>query len=377
MTRIGVVGGYGAVGRAAAREFARAAPDLMLRIGGRDPDRAAAVVHAELGGPGEAVRVDVFDPDSVAAFCVGCDVVVHAGAASYRAVDSVARPALAAGADYVDAGGDEPLMQALTAAPPQAGRRALVTTGMMPGLTGLLPRWLVREQVPAPRRMTVYVGVMDRLTQQGAVDYLLSLGTRDREAQAVWRAGSVVPQALGTLTDVELPFFPGPVTAHPYLGYEGARLGAALGLEELRWYAVFDGGAAMMRTLARLQGAMQGDGDLEAAARELAVAADLDMFGRRAYQLMVYELTGADEGGAPVVRTLVARSSDTSRLTGTVCAIGALEVLAGTVPPGAGFAAEMLDPGRVVAALRGSGVLDLLEVRTGRTADAPVEEGVL
>lgn len=378
MTRVGVVGGYGAVGRAAVHELARSAPGLTLRIGGRDRDRATAVVEEELSGRGEAVRVDVFDPASVAAFCSGCDVVVHAGAASYRAGDAVARPALAAGADYVDAGGDEPLLETLTVSPPPAGRRALVTTGMMPGLTGLLPRWLVDQEVPEPRRMTVYVGVMDRLTPQGAVDYLLSLGTRDREAQAVWRDGLVVPQALNALTDVELPFFPGRVTAHPYLGYEGARLGARLGLEELRWYAVFDGGANMMRTLGRLQGAMQGEGDLEAAARELAAAADLDMFGKQPYQLMVFELVGADATGAPVARTLVVRSADTSRLTGTVLAIGTLEVLAGAVPVGAGLAAEMLDPARVVGALRTTGALDLLEVRPGpAVAEEPIEEGVL
>lgn len=372
---IGVIGGYGAVGRAAVRQLRHDFPGL-LRIGGRDLARARAVVGEDLEGLGEALAVDVYDPDALARFCAGCRVVVHAGGASYQVLDRVADAAFAAGADYVDAGGDEPLYERLTERD-LAGRRALVTAGMMPGLTGLLPRWLAGMSGQAgmrPRRLTAYVGVMDRLTPAGAVDYLLSLAGRDGESQAVWLGGRAVTRGATPLLDVPLPFFPGLVSAYPYLGYEARRLGAQLGLDEVRWYSVFDGGNAMMATLSRLQGAMSGHGDLADAACQLSAAADLDLFGREPYQLMVQELLGDDDHAC----TVVVRSASTSVLTGTVLALATRQVLDGRVAPGAHFAAEGLVADELVAALRDTGAVRAFELFDGPMAGmAEVAEGVL
>ncbi|MEE3922524.1 hypothetical protein V2I01_41940 [Micromonospora sp. BRA006-A] len=109
-----------------------------------------------------------------------------------------------------------------------------------------------------PRRLVAHLGVMDRLTPAGAVDYLLSLHDRERESRAVWIGGRPVARAAEPQVDALVPFFPNPVGVHPYLGYEARRLGAGLGLDEVRWNSVFDGGAAMMATLGRLQGRWPG-----------------------------------------------------------------------------------------------------------------------
>src|SRR5205814_581779 len=140
-------------------------------------------------------------------FCAGCTVVVCAGAASYQVVDRVARAALAAGADYVDAGGDLPLLHRLEPLElAGTGRRALVTAGMMPGLSGLLPRWLAATRFAAATRLTAHIGVVDHLTAAGAVDYLLSLRDRERESQAAWQDGRRVAGALTPTPDVRIPF---------------------------------------------------------------------------------------------------------------------------------------------------------------------------
>ncbi|MBU8860439.1 MULTISPECIES: saccharopine dehydrogenase NADP-binding domain-containing protein [unclassified Micromonospora] len=376
---VAVVGGYGAVGSAAVARLHRDGVG-PLRVGGRNPDRAAALVRDRLGGAGEAVAVDVYDPDSLARFCAGCRLVVCAGGASHQVLDRVAVAALAAGADYVDAGGDEPLYDRLAGRDLAAqGRIALVTAGMMPGLSGLLPRWLAARGVTRPRRLVAHLGVMDKLTPAGAVDYLLSLHDRERDSRAVWIGGRPVARAAEPQVDALVPFFPNPVGVHPYLGYEARRLGAGLGLDEVRWNSVFDGGAAMMATLGRLQGAMAGQSDLTRAAAELARAADLDMFSRRPYQLMLLELSGADAAGDPVTRTVLARSTDTSALTGTVLALAARQVLDGLVKPGTHFAAEGLHPERLVEALLRTGALTAFETFDVPAAEAAtaVEEGAL
>lgn len=378
---VGIVGGYGAAGHAVATHLS-ASGRVRLRIGGRDGSRAAAA-RRELGDGAEALAVDAYDPDSLAAFCRGCSVVAHTGGASYQVQDRVAVAALAAGAEYVDSGGDLPLLRRLEALDlAAAGRRALVTAGMMPGLSGLLPRWLAETEFARIDALTVYIGVVDHLSPAGAVDYLLSLAERDAESQAAWIGGAKVARALSPRADVVLPPFPGRVSVFPYLSYEAERCARQLGITDVRWHSVFDQGGNMIAALSRLQGAMAGQTDLAAAGRELQLAAELDLFGRRPYQLMVFEATGPDRvTAAERTRTLTVRSHSAAVLTGTVCGLAALSLLDGTIAPGSWLAAEALDPAELVAALRATPALSCLAVRDGpcppRDEAVLVDEGAL
>ncbi|MEU6217657.1 saccharopine dehydrogenase NADP-binding domain-containing protein [Streptomyces sp. NPDC047022] len=369
MTRtLAVLGGYGAVGAVAARELAAAHPEARLRIGGRRLAEATRCAD-RLGDRAEPYAVDLNNTASLATFCAGSSVVVNCAGPSYRVLDTVAAAALAVGADYVDAGGDEPVHRALSERDPAGrGRAAVLTAGMMPGLTGLLPRWLAAQGVDEPERLLGYVGTMDRLTPAGAGDYLLSLGGAYGEAQSAWRNGTRVLRVLQPLNDIELPFFPGTVSAYPYLSYEVERLARDLGLATVDWYNVFDGGSRMLKALGRLQGAMTGQSALEPAARELIDAAGLDLFGRDPYQLFVLELTGRS-AGRETVRALVLRGTDTYELTGAVAAFATGALLAGTVPAGVHYAAEVLDPGLVVERLRALPAVTSLDL-----FDRPLDE---
>ncbi|MEU5695816.1 saccharopine dehydrogenase NADP-binding domain-containing protein [Actinosynnema sp. NPDC020468] len=334
---IGVLGASGGVGRAATRVLAgwNVGP---LRLGGRVPPTALA---AELGA--EAVQVDLTDPVALHDFCAGCAVVLNCAGPSYRHLDTVARAALAAGAHYVDPGGDEPVHRALAGVEPT--RAVVLDAGLVPGLTAVLPRWLAADLVE-PVALTAHVGLVDRLTPAGAGDYLLSLGGGHGEARAAWRDGRRVSGALSPSDDVDLPFFPGRVTTYPYLSREAERTAAALRLAEADWYTVFDGAGHLSAALGRLQAAMTGAADLDAAAAELIGAADLDLFGRNPYQRLVFRLTGRD-----VERTLVLRGTDTYGLTGGIAAYATREVLAGRVPPGVAYPVDVLDHADLVAAL--------------------------
>ncbi len=356
---LAVVGAYGAVGAAALRVIAERRPDTVVRLGGRDRTQAEALL-AKSGLRGEAVEVDLYDGRSAARFCRGARVVLNCAGPSYQVLDKVAWAAAAAGADYVDPGGDEPLLEALTRTGTFTGT-AVITAGMQPGLTGLLPRHLCAT-LGDPRRLTAYVGTMDRLTPAGAADYLLSLGGAYGEARGAIRGGIRVERELEPRTGVELPYANNRVDVYPYLSFESARLPELTGLTEIDWYNVFDGGAHMMNCLSRLQGAMRGESDLAAAAGELTRAAALDLFGRDPFQLMLFEVTGTDDAGRPATRSLALRAGDTYALTGLVGALAVLAVLDGAVPPGVHFGSDVLDAQSVLAALRAEPAVGLLEV---------------
>jgi hypothetical protein len=373
---IGVVGAYGAVGRAVTRQLHDwgAGP---LRIGGRREQPAFELAAEVLGGAGETVAVDARDPASLAAFCDGCGVVVNCAGPSYQLLDVVARAALAAGADYVDPGGDLPVHERLAGADLAGrGRSAVLTAGLMPGLTGLLPEWLARTAFDEVRSLTAYVGLVDRLTPAGAGDYLLSLGGGHGVAQAAWRRGARVARALDPVPDAALPFFPGRVSAYPFLSTEAERLATSLTLEELSWYNVFDGGGRLLGALGRLTSAMVGEADLDAAGKELVQAAELDLFGREPYQLLLFQLDGV-AGGEPRTRTLLLRGTDTYELTGFVAAVAAVAIRDGQVLPGLYYATEALDAADVVARLRRVPAVAAFEVLDGPIAGDDDEEGAL
>ncbi|MFB7241914.1 hypothetical protein CW362_17335 [Streptomyces populi] len=355
---VAVVGAYGAVGAAAVRAISDRLPDAVVRLGGRDRTQAGALL-AKSGLRGDAVEVDLHDGRSLAEFCRGARVVLNCAGPSYRVLDRVAWAAAAAGADYVDPGGDEPLLEALTRPGTFTGT-AVITAGMQPGLTGLLPRHLC-STMSDPQRLTAYVGTMDRLTPAGAADYLLSMGGAYGEARGAIRGGIRVERELEPRTGVALPYANNRVDVYPYLSFESARLPEVTGLTEIDWYNVFDGGAHMMNCLSRLQGAMRGESGLAEAAEELTRAAALDLFGRDPFQLMLFEVTGTD-AGSPATRGLALRAGDTYALTGLASALAVLAVLDGGVPPGVHFGSDVLDAGTVLAALRAEPAVGLLDV---------------
>ncbi|MGV9380272.1 saccharopine dehydrogenase NADP-binding domain-containing protein [Nonomuraea sp. NPDC003707] len=354
---IGVLGGYGAVGGAAARLLAG---HPGLRVGGRDGAAARRFVDADLGGHGEAWQVDALDAAELARFCAGCQVVVNCAGPSYLLRDRVARAAFAAGADYVDAAGDAAAFAQADAG--AQGRTAVLSAGMLPGLTGLVPRHLAALASPnAGLRLDVYTGGLDRLTPAAAGDFLLAGQEERGAALAAWRDGARVSRALTPVHDVQLPYFPGPVTAYPYLSAEAERVAGELGLVEARWYNV-----------------ITGDGVLAAAstagqAADLTRAAELELAGRTPYYVLLFQLSSPHG-----TRTLALRTHDSYALTAAVAAHAAMAVLRGEVAAGLHQADAVLDPARVLADLEPVAKIEITEAVAPIDLVAPVfEEGAL
>lgn len=355
---VGVLGAGGEVGRATAR-LLEAAGVVEVRRGARRPAPGLVVVDAEDGAGLER-------------FCAGCRVVVNATAAPSR--EAVAAAALAAGADCVDVSGDGALLDRLAAV--RSGRTVLLAAGASPGITGLLPRWLAAQGFDRVHALTGYACAMDRFTPGSAADFLVSLGAADADARAVWRGGARVAQVAAPIARMELPFFPMPVAAFPYLSAEIEGVARRLGLRDVRWWSVFDADGRMQGALPRLReslarGAAPGD-----VAAELARVAEQDLFGRRPLHQVVVQLDG-EAGGRSLSRVAVLHAAGTYELTGAVAALAVEALLAGGVRPGAAFAADALDPSWVER-LRGSPAVTALHALEGTVeAYAEVEQGAL
>ncbi len=354
---IGVLGATGAVGRTAVDRIAAYGLG-RLRLGARHADRCATLAQALPGGA-ETVQVDVTDPGQLANFCAGCRIIVSCVGPTYLLLATVARAAFAAGADYVDIGGELAARDALvdatsTEADPQLQHRtALFSAGVMPGLSGLLPRLLTKGR--DLRRLDVYVGGAALFTPLSAVDALLTRGPRFGVPMAAWRKGQVVPNALAPLHEVELPGFPVPMHAWPYLTTEAQALADHSGADEVRAYNVFVSNR-LPETLAEAWAVIPdvhqaGTETLAPHADDVVRASRLDNADHGSFYVMLF--TARPHRGAPPgpTRVLLA-AQDSYALSGLVVAIATSAVLSGSIPRGPHLAAEALDPDTTAAALR-------------------------
>ncbi|MFK0117889.1 saccharopine dehydrogenase NADP-binding domain-containing protein [Streptomyces sp. NPDC090994] len=342
---IGVIGGYGDVGRHVVLALRRAG--RPVRVGGRSATAAAEFLARHLPGD-EAVEhrtVDVRDGDDVTAFAEGLSVLVNCAGPSHLTGSVAADAAFRAGVDYVDAAGDDALHALLDDGRyRRAGRTAVLSAGLRPGLTGLFPRavarWAGLAGAARPDTATVRTRVLDLFTTTSALEYLHGASTPGAGPLAAWRDGAPRARALTRRTVTDLPFFPGAGAELPQLSAEDARTARALGVRDGDWLTLVRGDH-VLAAFDRVHVLPHDE-----AARRLCRAAALDLAGHRPSVTLAVTLT-AD--GAP--RTAVLHGTGNAPLSGAVAAHTALSVLRGDLPPGRHFAAEVLDPEAAVTAL--------------------------
>lgn len=372
MTRVAVVGATGVVGRAAVRMLTRLGIDA-LRLGARDETR---IDLAALPDGAEWRRVDADDPDSLARYCAGTRLVLNCAGPSYLVKDRVARAALAAGSDYVDVSGDGPAHHLLAGSPLLGAERiAVLSAGMLPGLANVVPRLLADDLRGA--RLDVYAGGIEPFAAASAADLALSLDSSGDgehwygETLAAWSGGRRRRNALPLRENVEIPGFPGAVTAMPFLTADAERMARAAGLTDLHWYNVFVG-SALRLTLTRLRGRVSADAAaLAGIAEEIRTAAELDLAGLDPFYLMAFTLTRPGRTDTAVVRT-----PSSFALTAAVAAHAVVAVLDGAVPPGLHFADDVLDPRGLLDTVRELGALSVWQTHP-HAHDEPMEAGIL
>jgi NAD(P)-dependent dehydrogenase (short-subunit alcohol dehydrogenase family) len=340
---IGVVGGYGDVGAPACRRLAAAG--FRVRIGGRNGAAARELADA-LGA--DHRRVDWTDPSTVEDFAAGCEVLLNCSGPSYLIGDRLARAAIRVGADYVDAAGDDSLHGVLDHTQLAAsGRTAVLSAGLRPGLTGIVPHALTVGFETA--ELTVSFGLRDRFTATAAADYLHVLREGATRPLAAWRDGPC-DGVLTRYTAADLPFFPGEATVTPLLSPEDERVARTLGLRRGEWYSVV-GGAHVREAFDRVHAL-----GTEAAVEMLCRASRLDLSGRAPAVTIVVRTQGS-LAGVPACETTVVSGAGNAEVTGAVAAYTVLAVVRAEVPPGLHYAADALDPVRALEWLQADGVI--------------------
>ena len=169
MTRTLVLGA-GIVGTAAAWDLARRGHDVTIA----DVDRVAAKSAAELSGV-EPVRIDVTNRTALGGSLSGYDLVVSA--VPYHHGASIARAAIAGGANYLDFGGNPAVVarqRELHNAAHAAGVAVIPDCGLAPGIANVMAESLIAAAGEGPiESVQIRVGVLPQ-RPTGALGYQLA-----------------------------------------------------------------------------------------------------------------------------------------------------------------------------------------------------------
>lgn len=345
---IGVIGATGMVGAAVAERLHSAG--LPIRLGSRRRPAINHPMHADI----EIAPVDITDPASLDAFCRSCSVVVNCAGPSYRILDTVARAALSNGAHYVDPAGDDPVYTRLEQRPgPQ--RAAVVSAGLLPGVSAMLPSWLAHRFGDPIRHLSCLAGGIAPLSDAAAADFLLSEEAGMGQPLADWSNHQRRTAALRPIRQINLPFFPGSVAAFPYLPTELERICRRYRIPEARWFNIFPTGQAEQ---AIAQFGPIPDTGLDDAVAQLRSAVAHDMQGQASYHRIVMQ--AATDAGE--VRTVVLSCEDGYQVTAFVTATVAALILSDQVPNGVYRAEEILDPSEIITSLHGLQGVSVIEI---------------
>ncbi|MCN9244798.1 saccharopine dehydrogenase NADP-binding domain-containing protein [Streptomyces sp. RY43-2] len=156
MTTILIIGGYGAVGRHTAAALTGLLPDATVLTAGRHPERAAPITGTA------ALRLDAADPDAMDDLPPDVDTVVMCAA---RNNARIAQACLERGIHYLDVSASHAVLDAIEPLDPTArrtGATAVLSVGLLPGVSNLLARHLTDQHHGADLRISALLGSGDR-----------------------------------------------------------------------------------------------------------------------------------------------------------------------------------------------------------------------
>ncbi|WP_433336167.1 saccharopine dehydrogenase NADP-binding domain-containing protein [Spirillospora sp. CA-294931] len=189
MQRIVVFGGYGAVGREAAEALARWSPGTEIVVAGRSPSKADPV-------PGTTpLRVDVTNETDLAQALEGTDAALMC---TEPPDAGVARTCLERGVHYVDVSASHTLLAEIAKLHGLAEERnatAVLSVGLVPGVTNLLARHRADRSAPDEIRIAALLGSGERHGPEAVRWTLDGLGMLDGS----WRASFPAPYGIRTV----------------------------------------------------------------------------------------------------------------------------------------------------------------------------------
>ncbi|SFR83652.1 saccharopine dehydrogenase NADP-binding domain-containing protein [Anaeromicropila populeti] len=369
---VGVVGCGGAVGRLVCEKLSKS---YFVR-GGQRRKLDAVGKHISY------VQVDLYDKESLKAFCKGCTVIVNCAGPTYMIGGLVAAVAQKAGAGYVDAFGADFLEAQLKQMEIDDKGKFIISAGSLPGLSGLLPIWLSKQGFDAVESMRAYSGGREAGSKNGCADIILSSIGGFGIPDAYWNQGQIVREKMDRNEKEFIPGFPETVYKQRYFTQEITRVAHRLGLKEAQWFNVMTDKWINELILKACASQMvdYSEYNLEKSVQEINEAAEKAIKGKATWYSIMIEMYGT-VNGRQIGKRVVVRSKDSIGISAMVAVCAAEALVKNALENGTLWAFEMLNPVEVVKRLQEEKVITSLELMDipfdAESMEEAAEEGVL
>ncbi|MEH2080289.1 MAG: saccharopine dehydrogenase NADP-binding domain-containing protein [Nostoc sp.] len=176
ITKIGVIGGYGATGSVVVNELLKQTENQLI-IGGRNIDKAQQFSEKK-GQRVLAKYVDVYDDKSLAEFCQDCGIIINCTGPGYHILDRVAQAAFKHKCHYIDTSGEEKVLESLSHHQDEMktlGLTFLLSAGWMPGLSEVMPIYadmLAEKEFDSVESLDLYFADASKWSMTGTIDQL-------------------------------------------------------------------------------------------------------------------------------------------------------------------------------------------------------------
>ncbi|WP_027183249.1 saccharopine dehydrogenase NADP-binding domain-containing protein [Desulfovibrio inopinatus] len=343
-TVVGVLGGAGAIGTEAVDFLLRYVSDIEVLVLGRSSEKLTHILKSHK----KNIRTQVLDCSNILDLrkvLQQCSVICNCAGPSSVLGPCVAKEALRAEVPYVDPAGEAPLLAVFER--PEHYKTENISTvvlgsGLMPGLSGLVPLWLYQHLQEKNRPSTylrIYYAALDAFSYSAAYDYAESM----RKAPP--------PESTAARPHfVEMPFSGQSFLAFAYTSFEIRRVRERLNIP-LDFHNCFIG-EEMPRALATIAKTADSVFSLDDAATVLknASGACASRYGRGHFFLCEAE---GDNGQKTSLAVAV---DDANTFMGAMVGMAVEAILSGQVR-GVNYFAEALPPKSVMTQLARQGLI--------------------
>ncbi|MGL4686721.1 MAG: saccharopine dehydrogenase NADP-binding domain-containing protein [Commensalibacter sp.] len=366
---IGIVGATGFIGRELVRNLINIG---HLHLAVRDKQKAERLFQ-DIRNLVHIHEIDFTKNEEIIRFCENCPIIINCIGPSYRILDKIASAALAVGAHYIDPSGDEVLYNLLRQHKNKQSS-AILAAGMLPGLSGLLPRNLA-EDFDEIDHIVGYAGGIDYFSPAGAEEFIASLTNGFGRGGACLRDGTIQPSPYSPFISRELYGVPS-FDAYPFISSEFIHICKNLNIQNGDWFNIFFD----KHVLDYISTIVMGKGhSTEFVDKDfidgLIKASALDAVGRTPFQLLAVEMKGKKQQ-LPFARTGIIHAGSGAKLSAAVSASAALAICRGDIPVGIYYAANMLSPDTTINDIR-QWLSDFKYITFTENENQSEEEGVL
>jgi saccharopine dehydrogenase-like NADP-dependent oxidoreductase len=351
---IGIIGGRGKIGIMAIN-YLIAETEATLLIGGRNLTKGQELA-SRFPQRVTALEVDIFDTTKLNEFCRQCHVVVNLAGPTLKIMDRIALAALSNNCHYIDVGGYDLLIEALTSKIEEIKEKELVFivgAGWMPGVSGIFPKSVIETsscELDTINVVNIYYGASEAWSYNSCLDLTWSLSL---ESNGIFEWGKW--KLVETSKYTKKMFFP-PLNKSkyttPYFDNQLKNIAKSLRIPHFGNYVIVNSKLSMLSSLF-IKIFLRGKAHYAAKImeKEARISSKKGSWG------LIYCIVEGIKDGLEKRITAYIHEKDNYRPTGIVSAIAASFVLQNRIEKGLGYLCHKVNSHHFMSELKSQNII--------------------